>query len=53
MLLSRVLALHDVDDIEGLAARALGDQLRSMGARLSGCDHDDRAPGLLPPAVGP
>ena len=40
-MLSRALALHDVDDIERLVARALADQLRSMGARLSGHDHED------------
>jgi hypothetical protein len=40
-VLSGKLALHDVDDVEALAARALGDQLRSMGAHLSGHEHED------------
>lgn len=34
------LALFDVDDTEGLAARALSDQLRTMGARLSEHEHE-------------
>lgn len=41
MLLSRAMALHDVDDVEALVRRALGDQLGSMGARLEGHDHED------------
>jgi DNA-directed RNA polymerase specialized sigma24 family protein len=46
-LLSRAFALHDVDDVEGLARRALGDQLRSMGAHLSGHEHEDAVTFLI------
>jgi DNA-directed RNA polymerase specialized sigma24 family protein len=35
------LALFDVDDTESLAARALADQLRSMGASLREHERDD------------
>jgi DNA-directed RNA polymerase specialized sigma24 family protein len=35
------LALFDVDDTEKLAARALADQLRSMGASLREHERDD------------
>jgi hypothetical protein len=47
MLLSRVLALHDVNDAEGLARRALGDQLRSMGAHLSGHELEEAVTYLI------
>jgi DNA-directed RNA polymerase specialized sigma24 family protein len=46
-LLSRAFRLHDVDDVEGLARRALGDQLRSIGAHLSGHEHEDAVTFLI------
>jgi len=46
-LLNGRLALYDVEDAERLAARALSDQLRSTGARLSHHDNEDALAYLL------
>jgi hypothetical protein len=40
-VLNGKLALFDVRDTEGLASKALDDQLRSMGARLGELEHED------------
>lgn len=46
-LLSGVVSLHDVDDVEGLARRALDDSITSWGARLSALDYEDAMSYLL------
>jgi DNA-directed RNA polymerase specialized sigma24 family protein len=40
-LLRGTLALHGVDDLEALCAKALDDQLRAMRAHLRPHDHED------------